>query len=227
MIDRLECGLVELKFDAGSDDTMTFSGYGASFDNVDSYGDVIVKGAFTDTLAKAEKSGAWPAMLAQHGGMFGDDNTPIGVWTSIEEDAKGLKVAGTLAKTARGVEYYTLMKMQPRPAINGLSIGYVAKDFSLRRGPNEPRRTLKKVDLLEISLVTTPANSKARVDSVKSGLTIKNAEIALRDAGFSRSEAKEILSEGFRTVRLRDAARDPANDEVAAALARLHQSMKR
>ena len=43
---------------------MEFSGYGAVFNNVDSYGDLIVPGAFTKFLADV-KSGLqnWPAML--------------------------------------------------------------------------------------------------------------------------------------------------------------------
>ncbi len=46
MMDRLACGIAELKFDAGSEAEMTFSGYGAMFGNVDAYGDVISPGAF-------------------------------------------------------------------------------------------------------------------------------------------------------------------------------------
>ena len=56
--------------------------------------------------------------------------------------------------------------MKPRPALNGLSIGYVAKDFELHRtGP--VKRTLKSVDLKEISVVTFPADTHARVGGVK------------------------------------------------------------
>jgi hypothetical protein len=78
--------------------------------------------------------------------------------------------------------------MTPRPAINGLSIGYIAKDWSMRSRPDEPRRTLKSVDLMEVSLVTMPANPKARVQSVKA-LNPREIEDALRDAGLSRADA--------------------------------------
>lgn len=206
------CGLIELKL-AGADgvenDTgeMLFSGYGAVFGNVDSYGDVIQKGAFRETLKDARKSGNWPAMLLQHGGwgMGADDMTPIGIWTSMEEDEVGLKVEGKLAPTDRGREAYQLLKMTPRPAITGMSIGYFVKEFSLGTKPEEPRRTIKKVDLVEVSLVTFPANDKARVQDVKSGPDIRTAEQALRDAGFSRNEAKAILASGFKSMPPRDA----------------------
>lgn len=206
------CNLIEVKFAKAEDGTdtgeMIFSGYGAVFGNVDSYGDVIQKGAFKDTLREARKSGNWPAMLMQHGGwgMGADDMTPVGIWTSMEEDDIGLKVEGKLADTPRGIEAYKLMKMTPRPAITGMSIGYYAKEFVRGTKPEEPRRLLKKVELVEVSLVTFPANGKARVQAVKNGIpNIRIAEQALRDAGFSQKEAKAILAEGFKAIPQRDA----------------------
>jgi uncharacterized protein len=199
-IERASFGLREIKLAPSEVEGMTFSGYGAVFGNVDAYGDVIQPGAFADTLAAAQKSGVWPAMLLQHGGygMTSEDMTPIGIWTGLSEDGVGLKVEGKFADTARGREAYALLKMQPRPAIDGLSIGYIPKDWTQRSKPEEPRRTLKRVDLLEVSLVTFPANGKARVSSVKSLeeiSTLRDAEAYLRDAGgFSKSEAVALVA---------------------------------
>ena len=208
---------------------MTFEGYGASFGNVDSYGDVIVKGAFDKTLRDAKRSGIWPAMLLQHGGGFlggAEDQTPIGVWTDMHEDDKGLVVKGKLAATVRGQEVYTLMKMTPRPAITGLSIGYLAKEFTLGTKAGEPRRMLKAIDLFEVSCVTFPANGKSRLTSVKAGdrPTIRLAEEALREAGFSRTEAKAILASGFKALPQRDAG-DQSDADVADALRRLTSTL--
>ena len=205
--DHLACGLIEVKLAATETEGMTFSGYGAVFGNLDSYGDIIQKGAFAATLRDAKKTGNWPAMLMQHGGWGtnADDMTPVGIWTAMEEDETGLKIEGKLADTARGREVYGLLKMTPRPAITGLSIGYMAKEFSLGTKPDEPRRTLKKVDLVEVSLVTFPANGKARIQAVKNGLSIRDAERALRDAGYSRTEAKAILAAGYKTLPQREA----------------------
>lgn len=198
-LDRMECGLIELKFDATNEKEMVFEGYGAVFGNIDSYGDVIAKGAFKETIREAKATGQWPAMLSQHGGMglSADDMTPIGIWTDMEEDDKGLFMKGKLAPTARGTEMYTLMKMQPRPAISGLSIGYIPIKWKMRSTPDEPRRTLEQVKLIETSPVTFPANPKARVQSAKNITGIRLAEKALRDAGFSASEAKAIVARGF------------------------------
>lgn len=207
---HLQCGLIELKLapvDAGAD-TMSFEGYGAVFGNVDSYGDIIEPGAFSAFLSDIQSGKQnWPAMLLQHGGygMTAEDMTPIGVWTSLSEDGKGLKVSGKLADTPRGREVYGLLKMTPRPALDGLSIGYIAKEWEPRSKPDDPRRRLKRIDVAEISPVTFPANGKARVDSVKSGLSIRDAERSLRDAGFSRTEAKAILASGFKAIPPRDA----------------------
>lgn len=199
-IERASFGLREVKLAPPETEGMTFEGYGAVFGNVDSYGDVIQPGAFADTLAAAHKSGTWPAMLLQHGGwgMGAEDMTPIGIWTGLSEDGIGLKVQGKFADTVRGREAYALLKMDPRPAIDGLSIGYIAKEWTQRSKPEEPRRTLKKVDLMEVSLVTFPANGKARVSSVKSLeeiTTLADAEAFLREVGgLSKSQAVGFIA---------------------------------
>lgn len=216
-------GTAALKF-AEDDDAEegSFSGYGAIFGNVDSYGDVIMKGAFRETLKEAKKSGIWPAMLLQHGGYAPDDMTPIGIWTKVEEDDKGLYVEGKLAiETSRGKDVYALMKMKPRPALSGLSIGYRAKEFEYGTKPTEPRRTLKKVELLEISPVTFAANPKASIGAVKGReITERQFEEWLkREAGFTSSEAKTIISSGFKALKgMRDAA--PSEAGIADAFQR-------
>lgn len=224
-MDRMAFGITEWKFDGTeSEVTMTFSGYGAVFGNVDAYGDVITPGAFADTLANAQKSGNWPSMLLQHGGwgIGADDMTPIGIWTELAEDGHGLKLQGKLADTPRGREAYTLLKMTPRPAINGLSIGYIPKEYSTRTKPEEPRRTLKKVELMEVSLVTFPANPKARIQQVKSGgLSEREFERLLtQDAGFSRSEARVIINQGFKSLTAMQDADSQELAELAAGLKR-------
>lgn len=221
---NLTCNLRELKFaaDEGAQ-AMSFTGYGAVFGNVDSYGDVIEAGAFSKFLADV-KAGhqPWPAMLSQHGGwqMSAEDMTPIGVWTDFAEDGHGLKVTGQLADTPRGLEMYKLMKMSPRPAIDGMSIGYIAKEWEPRSKPEDPKRKLKRIDLIEVSMVTRPANGKARVESVKSDWTERDFERLLtRDAGLSRSDALVVINQGFKSlIAMRDAG--------SSELAELAQALK-
>jgi HK97 family phage prohead protease len=216
---------LEVKF-AGGDEGMSFSGYGARFGNIDSYGDVIAPGAFTKTLKEAKASDNWPAMLLQHGSFLGgDDNMPVGVWTDMREDDKGLYVEGRLADTSRGRDAYTLLKMQPRPAITGMSIGFIPTEWAMRSKPEEPRRTLKAVKLMEVSLVTFPANDKARVEAVKSITdikTIREFEEALTNGtlpALSAKEAKALLADGFKAIRSeRDAGE--VSDELAGLIRR-------
>lgn len=205
---------IETKFQTSTDaDSMTFKGYAAIFGNVDHGGDVIEPGAFKEYIQRVKTTGEWPAMLAQHGslGSFAGDNTPIGVFTDIKEDDKGLYVEGKLANTPRGREYYELMKMEPRPALRGMSIGYIAVKWQhLNDKRSGATRLLQKIDLSEISIVTSPMNPKAVVSNVKS-VSIRIAERALRDAGFSRAEAKAALAKrGKSQLGLRDAGEDAA-----------------
>ena len=214
-IQKFICRLSELKFDSSPEDstqkTRVFSGYGAAFNNIDAYGDVIVPGAFADFLADASNGRQpWPSMRSQHGGLgiTADDMTPIGVWQDLSEDGSGLRVTGKLAETPRGIEMDTLMRMTPRPAIDGLSIGYIAKKYEPRSKPEDPRRRLTQIDLIEISPVTFPANRNARISALKNIQdleTVTEIEDLLRDAGgFSRSEAKGIIAR-IRRTDLREA----------------------
>lgn len=171
-----------------SKDDGSFEGYGSVFNITDQGGDIVVPGAFLDTLTTQKAAGRMPAMLWQH-----RQAEPIGVYTSMEEDSVGLKVSGQLAlKTARGAEAYELMKMG---ALSGMSIGYRSRDDSYDRVTGV--RTLKKLDLFELSLVTFPMNDASRVASVKSietMQTIRDAEDFLRESGLSRAAAVAFIA---------------------------------
>lgn len=199
MHDRLD---VPFKIKAVSEDGL-FSGYGSVFGVIDSYKEVVAPGAFAESLSQRT-----PALLWQH-----RSGEPIGVYSALREDQTGLYVEGKLAlKTARGAEAYELLKMG---AISGLSIGFVTRDDSYDRVTGI--RTLKKVDLWEVSLVTFPANESARISGVKSIETIESladAEAFLRDAGgLSRREATAFVSR-IKSLRGRG---DP--DELGELLA--------
>lgn len=172
-----------------------FTGYGSVFHVADSHNEVVAQGAFAETLEKHKTAGTMPALLWQH-----RSGEPIGVFTSMSEDSIGLKVSAQLAlKTSRGAEAYELLKMG---AISGLSIGFQTREETYDKLTGI--RTLKRIDLWETSLVTFPANDSARVQGVKGELTIRDAEKALRDVGFSQSDAKVILAAGFKTLSGRD-----------------------
>jgi HK97 family phage prohead protease len=194
------CQAVEWKFEPAASGEMSFEGYAAVYGNVDAYGDVIAPGAAARFLADVQaKRSPWPLMLSQHGGMglTAEDMTPIGVWTELAEDGRGLRVRGTLAKTERGKGIYELLRMQPRPALDGMSIGYVAKAWTPRTKPEEPKRLLTDVELIEISVVSRPANRLARVDAVKSIeelSSVRDCEDWMRSRGLSKSQAVALIA---------------------------------
>jgi len=101
-------------------------------------------------------------------------------------------------------------------ALNGLSIGFVSKQWAYDRDTDV--RTLTEVELWEVSLVTFPANEAARITGIKAAdvagiKTIRQAEQTLRDAGFSADAAKALIAEVKRiALDERDA------HEAAAAL---------
>ncbi|HEX7072578.1 MAG TPA: HK97 family phage prohead protease [Hyphomicrobiaceae bacterium] len=180
----------------------TFEGYASLFHREDLGRDVVMPGAFRESIARRGAAGI--RMLFQH-----DANQPIGTWKKIYEDARGLFVRGQLAtEVGKAREVLSLMRAG---AIDGLSIG-----FRTVKGTRDSRtgvRRLEKIDLWEISIVTFPMLPEARVSTVKSNPfggrvpTEREFERWLtQDAGFTRSEARAVLRDGLKGLRLlRDA----------------------
>lgn len=156
-------------------DDGTFSGYGSIFGEVDTYGDAVVPGAFKASLARHAADARMPALLWQH-----DTACPIGIWTKIGEDKKGLWCEGRLIlDVAQAREAHALLKAG---AVTGLSIGFAVEAaewaspdgfeekfgwYPAQTANNNQVRLLKEIDLWEISLVTFPACGPARVADVK------------------------------------------------------------
>ena len=134
----------------------SFEGYASLFNIVDLGRDLVLPGAFKESLT-AHKPGS-VKMLWQH-----DAAQVIGSWTRIVEDHKGLKVSGQLnLAVAKAREVYALML---EGAVDGLSIGFRVQQAS--KDPATGIRRLAKLDLWEISIVTFPMLPSARVEQVK------------------------------------------------------------
>ena len=161
-------------------DTGIFTGYASIWGLVDMKDDIVSKGAFSNSLKMKT-----PKMLWQH-----DSFSPIGTWTEVTEDEKGLFVQGKLSLDTRlGNECYNLLK---DGAIDGLSIGFTTvKDSS----DEENRRIIEEIDLWEISVVTFPVQLDARVRAVKS--MRQASQILSRYGGLSPSHADKIISNGW------------------------------
>jgi HK97 family phage prohead protease len=207
------------KADTVKDDG-TFAGYGSVFGNVDSYNEIVAPGAFVKSLSLIKESGDPLPVLWQH-----DAEKPIGGYTDLSEDERGLKVSGFLLKdsVALAAEAYQLMKHR---IVKGLSIGYYVRDDSMDEKTGI--RTLKEVDLREISVVTFPANQAAQIENVKSALSymlkagqlpnLKLFEDFLREAGFSKSQAAAIANGGLSKLSRGEPAGEKGDDPVLAVL---------
>lgn len=141
-----------------------FAGYASAFGLVDESGDVVMPGAFAQSLARRGRAGI--RMLFQH-----DPKEPVGVWEAIREDAFGLWVEGRLVPGVPRAD--ALRRLIERRAIDGLSIGFrtvrATRDGQRADGKSAHRK-LWQIDLWEISIVTFPMLDRARISAGGAGL---------------------------------------------------------
>lgn len=145
---------VEAKEDA---EPGTFEGYASVWSNVDSYGDVMVRGAFADSIS----SRGLPAISYEHNW----DAPPIGVVTDATEDEFGLRVKGRLFIEHPDVRsIYEAMKAG---GLTEMSFAFLTKDAEDGTHKGEKVRFVKSVDWLEAAVVWKGANDAAKLVSVR------------------------------------------------------------
>lgn len=218
MFERKTLNLSEcaIKMDGGEG---RFAGYASVFGGVDSYGDTILKGAYDYSLKKNGK----PKMFVQHESW----GLPIGKWLTAKEDDHGLFVEGEFTPgLSRAQDTYAALK---HGTVDGLSIGYLLKKDDFEE-LEDGKRLIKRVSLLaEVSIVTYPADSAARVDlaSVKSAVdeleTIRDFERFLRDAGGLSKGLTQALISRAKVVFGRE---EPGECPEAKAMAELAKRLQ-
>lgn len=216
----MEIKYIDRPFEVKSvDEDGIFTGYGSVFGNVDSYKEIVAPGAFAESLAQWKESGSLPPVLWQH-----RSGEPVGPHLSMSEDAHGLLLKGHLLvnDVVRAKEARALMKAK---AVNGLSIGFVTREDSYDKVTGV--RTLNKIDLWEVSIVTFAANPLAQINSVKSAIdvieSLAEAETFLRDVGrLTKSQSKAFISR-IKSMQTRSDS-DELGD-VKAALIALQSSL--
>jgi HK97 family phage prohead protease len=180
-----------------TDDAGVIEGYGSTFGGEpDSYGDIVLPGAFSESLVRHKRQGTMPLMLWGHESY----SPPIGNWNDMAEDGKGLWVKGQIdIEDPMGQRVHRALK---RKALRGLSIGY--ETIEKKSDPKRPGVTLlEKLDLWEVSAVNFPANRRATVTGVKAIIEAGNLpslpqfEEFLREAGFSKTQATAIAGKGL------------------------------
>jgi HK97 family phage prohead protease len=214
----LALGLTELKY---NEENGVFKGYASVWNGVDSYQDTILKGAYLPTL----KEHGVPKMFYNH-----KHHMPVGKWLVVDEDAKGLWTEGEFTQGhSLAADVRAAMQHQ---TIDGLSVGGLLAKGDYKPTDKGGRLIHKWTKLLEISPVVFPADSDARIESVK-GIdfetllpeckTERDIERLLRDAGLGKWEAMALVSRAKAVFTGRDA---PEDAEVKA-LATLADRLKR
>lgn len=170
-----------------NEETGIFEGYAAIFGNIDSYGDVIERGAFAKTIqTRANRI----KICWQH-----NPNEPIGIPLELKEDDRGLYVKGKISLTSRGKDVLTLMR---DGVINELSIGYNSIDHTYDGNV----RHLKEVELWEISPVTWAANNLAVITNVKKVTPFSDLPLAdpstSWDAGAARKKVADWAQDDMK-----------------------------
>ena len=137
-------------------DSQVIAGYASVFDIVDSHGDIVKPGAFSNVIDSFYNGRSIP-LLWQH---FIDH--PIGIIESLAEDNYGLYIkAKIVTSTLKGLESYNLIKSE---VICNLSIGYSPVKYYTNY--ELKARVLEEIDLWEVSLVTFPANNQSCITAV-------------------------------------------------------------
>jgi HK97 family phage prohead protease len=251
---------IAVKEDPANPDARTIEGWASTFGNTDSQNDIVMPGAFAESLKTR-----MPKMLWQH-----NSDQPCGIWDSATETPQGLYVKGRVLNTSIGNDAYELLKAG---AIDTMSIGYSVIDATWDY--ESGIRSLKEVELWEVSLVTFPANEQAKITTVKAmaedlsaahgtleqaagicaaymsgdmaptkeafgtvhdhikcaqkmlldpedddadGKAMSKIELEkhLRQAGFSRADARGIVAKGYPALtEQREAASEKPKDELA------------
>jgi len=164
-------------------------GYASIFGVVDLYQTTFEKGAFVRSLAENGN----PAFLLHH-----DSTRPVGNIVEVYEDDRGLRFKAELNTDIQdGKEAFSMAK---KKNIRGISFGFVPRKWEDSDDDSGIRRRFTDVDIMEISMVTFPANKQAQIAAVRAELPqdIRSFEHMLIEIGYSRSEAKKLASGGFK-----------------------------
>lgn len=173
-----------------------FTGYAAVFGNVDTYGDVVVKGAFAESLSIYKPGGAGIPCYWSH--RMDDPEMCIGETLTAAEDEIGLKVTVRLdletnPKAARAYELIRAGRVaQMSFAYQVLDAEWVEREDA----PFGEAYELRKLKLFEVSLVQIGANTETEVTDVKKAVARVKAGRKISAATHEKlAQARDLISE--------------------------------
>jgi len=165
-----------------------FEGFASKFNGIDSYRDTIMPGAYLETI----EEGKTIPMFINHDSY----QIPVGKYSKLSEETEGLFVVGDInLKHLQGPSLHSAMEEE---TMDGLSIGFRIRKGGAYDDEENNVRVITNIDLKEISVVNFPADNDARIMVVKRDIdlieSLKDAEMLLRDAGYSKSAATAFVS---------------------------------
>lgn len=188
----------QIRVKAGGDDQAegVFEAYASTFTREpDSYGDVVAKGAFEDTIKEWDESGNTLPVLFGH--RMDDPDYNIGGVTEAVEDDHGLRVTGQLdMENPKAAQVYRLMKGR---RLNQMSFAFDVLDEATVEENGQKVNELRKLRLYEVSIVPVGANQDTEILAVKA--------------------AVDALTDGIKAGRVLSAKNEAAIDAVVADLA--------
>ena len=158
---------------AGADDAPEgrFEAYASVFDVVDSYGEVIRKGAFAETLNEWAASGKTIPVLYGHN--FSDPFMNLGGVVEAVEDEHGLRIVADLdLDNPTAVQVRRLIQAG---RISEMSFAFTYRDAGPVTLDGEEVIEVRSVELFEVSIVPVGANRETEIMSVRSALDILTA----------------------------------------------------
>lgn len=167
------------------DDTQNegvFTGYASVFGNKDSYGDVVVKGAFVEDLQTYGENGAGIACYWAH--QMSDPMMNLGQTIVAKEDDHGLFVKVQLDLDNPNAAYtYKLIK---EGRVKQMSFAFEIEDYAFAESEElGAHLELRKLKIFEVSVVQVGANQETELLDVKDRLTrlkVGDGEAQLREA---------------------------------------------
>ena len=192
---RIKDARIQIK--AGPDDGLAegeFTAYASVFGNKDSYGDIVMPGAFLDTLTEWKDSGNVLPLLFGHNMQDPDFN--IGSVVEAKEDEHGLFTRNLLdLESPKAAQVYRLLKGR---RLSQMSFAYDV----IEGGEGERQREdgtkewfyeLRKLKLYEVSVVPIGANQETEILAVKAAAQARH----LLDAGGVKGATRDEISRAY------------------------------
>lgn len=184
----MEVPITDFKYDQKSG---TFTCYGNTKHNKDHAGDRAMDGCYTKSIANHKAKGTMPKMLWSHNPSL----LPVGSYSKMEEDAKGLKMTGKLSATTMGKDIKILADDN---ALDSFSIGY--REIEAKYNGDTGTNDLYELDIKEVSWVNFACDENSMLESMKSNLddgempTKRELQNFLRKNGLSKSQAEKVAN---------------------------------